>query len=427
MLLHLCSFILEEEGLGSGVMTMVVRELYLKQIRPFMGADLIKVLTGIRRSGKSALLMMIRDELLAQGIPPSRILYVNLESMMHADIRTAKGLYGYVKEHISAEGRPVIFLDEIQEVTGWEQAVNGLLADLKADLYITGSNSRLLSSELATYLAGRYVEFHIMPLSFEESIQFHDTYRKEQVMDNRLLLDRYMRLGGFPVVHVMPYSEEEAAKIVGDIYSSVILRDVVERNGLRNIDLLERIIHFTFENIGNLFSAKKISDYMKNQHRSLGAETVYSYLSYLESAFVLHRVSRFDLRGKEVLQTNEKFYVGDHGLKHAVFGRRERDVSGLLENIVYLELRRRGYQVYVGKLGEAEIDFVAEKNGKRQYLQVTLRMDDDRTREREMRPLMAIQDQYPKTIVSLETVWNDDLQGIRHIGLADFLLGALKQ
>ena len=405
-----------------GAIAMIKRELYLEQLRPFIDQPLIKVLTGIRRSGKSAILMMLQEELTQRGISGDNIVYINFESMEYSDIEDAKSLYSFVKSKITNNLKYYILLDEIQEVKGWEKAINSFLVDFKADLYITGSNSKLLSSELATYIAGRYIEINVTPLSFKENLEFKKILTGTELTDLQKEFIRFLRLGGFPIIHTADYSPEDAYKIIKDIYASAILRDIVQRNHLRNIELLERIVKYVFENIGNIFSAKKVADYFKNQQRKVDIETVYNYLEALAGAFIIYRVPRYDLRGKEVLQTNEKYFLGDQGLKYAVMGYKDRDISGILENIVFLELKRKGYQVYVGKLDDKEIDFVAEKKEQKVYVQVAYKLSEEATVAREFGALLGIRDHYPKYVVTMEEFWQDNIEGVKHKNIAEFLL-----
>ncbi|GAB6153116.1 ATP-binding protein [Desulfosporosinus burensis] len=401
---------------------MIKRELYLEQLRPFIDKPLIKVLTGIRRSGKSAILMMLQEELTQRGTSAENIVYINFESMEYSDIDNAKSLYSFIKSKITTKLKYYILLDEIQEVKSWEKAVNSFLVDFNADIYITGSNSKLLSSELATYIAGRYIEINVTSLSFKENLQFKKILTGTDITDIQKEFIRFIRLGGFPILHTAGYSHEDAYKIIKDIYASAILRDIVQRNRIRNIELLEKIVKYVFENIGNMFSAKKVADYFKNQQRKVDIETVYNYLDALEGAFIIYRVPRYDLRGKEVLQTNEKYFIGDQGLKYAVMGYKDRDISGILENIVFLELKRKGYQVYVGKFDEKEIDFVAVKKEQKVYVQVAYKLAEESTVEREFGALLGIRDHYPKYVVTMEDFWQDNIEGIKHKNLAEFLL-----
>jgi predicted AAA+ superfamily ATPase len=401
---------------------LIERELYWRQIQPFIDQPVIKVLTGIRRCGKSTILMMVRDHLLQSGVPPANILHINFENFDFADLDTAEKLHGYLKEHMAGEGRCYLLLDEIQEVERWERAVNSLLAATDADIYITGSNSRLLSSELATYIAGRYVEIKISTLSFREYLLFVEARTGVKPTNLREEIRSYIRLGGFPAVHAGGYAEEAAYRLVNDIYSSAILRDTVQRHNIRNIELLERVVKYVFDNIGNLFSARNVADYFKNQQRSVDLNTVYNYLAALEGAYIIRRIPRYDIKGKELLQTNEKYYIGDHSLVYAVMGYKDRMIGGILENIVLLELERRGYRVYVGKLESKEVDFIAERKNERVYVQVSYMPAAQSTIEREFAPLLAIKDHYPKYVVTMDNFWDDNINGVKHKRLAEFLL-----
>jgi len=401
---------------------MIKRDLYINQLQSYIGQPLIKVITGIRRCGKSVLLMLLKDALLQSGISDSRIIYINFESFQYSDIKEAKHLYDYVKNIIGDKtGRFYIMLDEVQEVSSWEKAINSFSVDFDVDIYLTGSNSRMLSGELATYLAGRYIELSMFPLSFKEFLIFRDSLvpQKEHYYEE---FDRFLHLGGFPVIHMGNYTDEESYKIVLDIYSSVILRDAVQRNNIRDVELLDRVVKYVFDNIGNKFSAKNVADYFKSQNRKLDLNTVYNYLNALESAFIIYRIPRYDIKGKEILKTNEKYFVGDQSLVYAVMGYRDRNISGMLENIIMLELKRRGLKVFVGKLDNIEVDFIAEKAGRRIYIQVSYKLSEQSTIDREYKPLLAIKDNYPKYVVTMEQNWHDNIDGIIHCNIADFLL-----
>lgn len=400
---------------------MINRELYLNRIIEFIDKPFIKVITGIRRSGKSTVLMLLTSELQKRGISKEQIIYINFESFSFSHINNATTLYNFVKEKIDGNKRFYIILDEVQEVDKWEKAVNSFLVDFNADIYITGSNSHLLSSELATLLAGRYIEFHIYTLSFKEYLQFKQQRNSEKASIHEEF-ELYLRSGGFPVLHTTDYTFEAAYKIVFDIYSSVILRDTIRRNNIRDIELLERVVKYVFDNIGNKFSGKNVADYFKSQQRKIDINTVYNYLKALESAFILHRISRFDVKGKEILKTQEKFYVADSALLYAVMGYKDRIIAGVLENIVMLELKRRGYSVFVGKLNQLEIDFVAQKGNDTLYLQVSYLLAEQATIEREFTPLLQIKDNYPKYLITMDKTWKDNIEGIKHMYIADFLL-----
>lgn len=401
---------------------MINRDLYLNQLLRFIDKPLTKVITGIRRSGKSVMLTLLHDNLIERGIEAERIIHLSLDSLEYAALNSAEALYRYVKEKAGAGKRCYLLLDEIQEVDQWEKAVNSLFTDLNADIFISGSNSHLLSSELSTYLAGRYVELNLFTLSFAEYLHFRKE-RSDISIDNiRNEFSGFLRSGGFPVLHVADYEDETAGKVVFDIYSSIILRDVVQRNKIRDIELLERVVKYLFDNIGNRFSAANVAAYFKSQQRKVDLNTVYNYIDALESAYIIYRVPRYDIKGKEILKTLEKCYVGDHGLVYSVMGHRDRFISGVLENIVLLELKRRGYDVFTGRSGEREIDFIAKKGENTIYVQVTFRMDAQSTVDREFNPLMEIPDHYPKFVVSMDDVWRDNYEGIRHVHIADFLL-----
>lgn len=398
------------------------RNYILDSISPYIDKPLIKVLKGLRRSGKSSILNLIQKELISRGIHENQVININFESLRYQDTLTATSLYEFVKTKIYREGKTYLFLDEVQEVKDWEKAINSFLVDFDIDLYITGSNSKLLSSELSTYLAGRYVSFHIQPLSFKECIAFYN-YRHNQKLSIEEHLDRYIKIGGFPVLHIADYQQEDAYKIIYDIYTSTILRDTVQRHKIRNIELLERVIKFAFENMGQTFSANRIAQYFKSQHRKVDINTIHNYLDALESAFLLQKAERYDVRGKEILKTQEKYFPGDHAFIYALYGYKTEYISGILETIVYNELIRRGYDVYVGKLQKAEIDFVGKRKNDRIYIQVAYELKNEETIQKEYKSLLNIKDQYPKYIVSMENDRQKSYQGVKHIHLSDFLLG----
>lgn len=401
---------------------MISRDSYIEQIEPFINKPFVKVMTGIRRSGKSVILRLLKDELLRRGVLEDHIIYMNFESFEWIDIRDSKILYSYIRSRIEDKDTYYILLDEIQVVAEWEKAVNSFLVDFNSDVYVTGSNSNMLSSELATYLTGRYVSFHIMTLSFKEYLRFHDIVLGGHDVNMKEEFIKYLRSGGFPAIHTADYTYDAIYRIVYDIYSSVILRDTVQRNNIRNIELLERIVKFAFDNMGNKLNAKNIADYFKSQHRKVDLNTVYNYLNALESAFIIQRVPRYDVKGKEVLQTNEKYFVSDLSLIYAVMGYKDRMIAGLLENLVYLELRRRGYDVYVGKQDDKEVDFVAILRDEKIYVQVTYQLSSSAIVEREFAPLLSISDHYPKYVVSMDDFFRENIEGVKHCYIADFLL-----
>lgn len=401
---------------------MIRRDLYLNQLCGFIDKPYIKVITGIRRSGKSAILQLLKDELLKRGIGEENIIHINFESFEYTDVDNSDKLYYFIKAKITNNQRYYILLDEIQEVISWEKAVDAFLVDINADLFITGSNSRLLSSELATYLAGRYVEIHIHTLSFAEYLLFKQTRTHKEDKDTYREFGYFLRLGGFPVLHTAEYTLETAYKVVFDIYSSAILRDTVQRFNIRDVELLERVVKYVFDNVGNKFSAKNVADYFKSQHRKIDLNTVYNYLNALEGAFIVYKIPRYDVKGREILKTFEKYYVGDQALLYALMGYKDRLISGVLENIVMLELQRRGYRVFVGKSDDKEIDFIAELKERKVYIQVAYKMTEQTTIDREFTPLLEIKDHHPKYVVTMDETWKDNIEGIQHKHIADFLL-----
>ncbi len=401
---------------------MIKRNFYIDQLRSFIDKPLIKILTGIRRSGKSTVLQLLRNELLSGGVDEEQIIVMNFESFAFSDYTTAQTLYHYISSQITGKAkRCYLLFDEIQEVENWEKVINALSVDFDTDIYLTGSNSHLLSSELATFLAGRYVEIPVFTLSYKEFLEFRKYYFSEEQQSDTIFAE-YLRLGGFPVIHVAAYSRETAYKVVRDIYSSVILRDTVQRYKIRDVELLERVVRFAFDTVGNTFSGKNVADYFKNQYRKVDINTIYNYLNALEGAFILNRVSRYDIKGREILKTQEKFYVSDVSLIYSTMGYRDRLISGILENIVFLELKRRGFQVYIGKFGNKEIDFIAEKQGGKIYIQVAYKLESEQTVNREFSTLLEIRDHYPKYVITMDEFWKETIEGVKHFHISDFLL-----
>lgn len=399
---------------------MIIRPIYVDRIMVYADTPFVKILTGIRRCGKSTILKMLIDEMKGQGIRNEQILHYSFDSLEYEDIKTAKALFAHLKQHLFLEGKTYLFLDEIQEVKSWEKVVNSLMTDYDVDIYITGSNSRMMSSEISTYLTGRYIAFRIFPLSFSEYMIFRKEYT--EVLDPRSELANYLRLGGFPAVHLQKYTPDEVYTIVKDIYNSTIFTDIVRRNQIRKVDQLERIVKFAFDNVGRTFSAASISKYLKSENRAIDNETVHNYLSRLESAYILYRCSRFDVQGKEILKTQEKFYLADPALRYSVLGYSPDSVAAMLENIIYLELRRRGYEVYVGKLDSAEIDFIAVKQENKVYIQAAQKIGSPETERREYGRLLDIRDNYPKYVLQTDAFAGGNYEGIKTMHIADFLL-----
>ncbi|MCB8561363.1 ATP-binding protein [Faecalibacillus intestinalis] len=399
---------------------MIERPLYLNKIMPFVDTPFVKILTGVRRCGKSTILKMIQKKLKEEHhITGEQILSYRFDSMEYEDM-TSKELYQELKTKILNTKKTYLFLDEIQEINGWEKVVNTLASDYDVDIYITGSNSRMMSSEISTYLTGRYVTFYIYTLSFDEYLTFKKSY--STIYNIKQEFNQYVRLGGFPATHLQEYSQDEVYTIVRDIYNSTIFSDIVRRNQVKKIDQLERVVKYTFNNVGNTFSAKSISNYLKSEQRKIDNETVYSYLEKLQKAYILHRCSRYDLQGKSILKTQEKFYLADISLRYAVLGYTIDSVASSLENIVYLELKRRGYDVCIGKYKDKEIDFVATKQNEKIYVQVTQEIKSEKTQKREYEQLLEIKDNYPKYVVLTDDFAGGNYQGIKTMHITDFLL-----
>ena len=385
-----------------------------------MGNDLVKVLTGIRRCGKSVMLDLIKEELLASGVESSQIVSINFENMSNAHLCTAAALHDEILRRASEiRGKVYLFFDEIQEVEAWEKCINSFRVELDCDIYITGSNARLLSGELATYLAGRYVEFVIYPFSFAEFIELYHTVCPDA--DIRQCFNKYLTAGGMPYLSNLRYDDAASRQYLRDLFNSVELKDIVKRSNIRDVDMLERIVAYITSNIGTTFSATSISKYLKNEGRSVSPETVLNDIRACMDAFLFYQVKRQDLQGKKILTVNEKYYVADHGVREAVFGGNRRDINLVLENIVYMELLRRGYTVTIGKAGDQEIDFVCEDQGNKLYVQVAYLLASEDTIQREFGVYGRIRDNFPKYVVTLDE-FDMSRDGIRHRNIRDFLL-----
>lgn len=401
---------------------MIPRELYLKKIRPFMDTPVVKVFTGIRRCGKSVLMEQVQDELRRQGKAESCILFLNFESAVDTRVRTVAA----VRDAVSAlqqqhpHERLYLFFDEIQELAGWETLINSLLIDCNVDIYLTGSNARMLSSELATYLGGRYVEIRVYPFSFAEVVMLLRTTTPN--LDLKEAFKLYLVRGGFPFLYNYPFTDIDARQYLNDIFDSTMLKDIAQRNAVRDIGLLRQLVFYFIANVGNTFSATSLVKFLKNQRRSVSTETIYNYIAYCQAACLLHLVRRQDLVGKSLLETQEKIYLTDHGIREALYGNNQRDINQVLENIVYMELLRRGYEVTVGKTKNAEVDFCAHRGPSTVYLQVCYLLADDDTIRREFSALLAIPDNYPKYVLSLDEI-DRSRDGIIHLNIMDFLLG----
>ena len=401
---------------------MTKRELYIEKIKPFIDKDIIKVLTGIRRSGKSVMLKLIMEELKQNKIDEKQFININFENLINRELTTADKLHEYIlKKASEIKKKCYIFLDEIQEVKDWEKCINSLRVneEYDFDIYITGSNAKLLSGELSTYLAGRYVEFVIYPFSFKE---FLETLKSiQQDVSTREAFQKYVKFGGMPFLYNLAFEEEASLQYLKDIYSSIILKDITQRNKIRDTDLLERVISYLIINVGNNFSATSISKFFKSENRKVSVETILNYIKAAEESFLIYRVSRDDLIGKKVLNVNEKYYIADHGMREAILGSNQRDINQIFENIIYLELLRKGYNVRVGKVDNLEVDFVCTKGNEKIYVQVAYLLASSETIEREFTSLEKIDDNYPKYVISMDE-FDMSRNGIKHINIIDFLM-----
>lgn len=395
---------------------MIIRQQYLEALRVYRDVPLVKLLAGIRRCGKSTILEMLRDDLINSGIAKDHIIGVRYTSEQLSGNMTDKDMYMAVKQQMTDNGRYYLLLDEVQEIAGWEKAVNSLLEDANTDIYVTGSNSKLMSSEISTYLTGRYVLISVYTLSFAEYIDF----KKSDARPPKVLLNDYIRMGGFPITALGSFDERAAYQIVEGIYNSVITNDITRRHNITNYDMFDRVVRYIVENVGKTFSANAITKFLKGEGRALSVETVYNYLEWLEKAFVIYRCQRYDLQGKAVLKTQEKFYLADASLKYCIMGFDPRSVAAMLENIVYFELRRRGYTVYIGKNAAKEIDFVAVRREEKIYIQVCRNLPD--ASDRETGNLRDIKDNYPKYVVTMDELAVGNIDGVKVVHLADFLL-----
>ena len=395
---------------------MIVREHYMNTLKTYRDVPIVKVLAGIRRCGKSTILDMLQENLLQSGIAADHIISMRYTSEDFDDGMTDKDMYNGIKNQMADDGRYYLLLDEVQEIDGWEKAVNSLLENANTDIYVTGSNSKLMSSEISTYLTGRYISIPVYTLSFSEYLEF----KKSDSRSTMELLNDYLRLGGFPIVALSNFDERSAYQIVEGIYNSVITNDITRRHNIMNFDLFNRVVKYIVENVGKIFSAHAISKFLKSEGRSLSVEAVYNYLNWLEKAFVVYRCQRYDMQGKSVLKTQEKFYLADASLKYCIMGFNPKSIAAMLENVVYFELKRRGYEVYIGKNGTKEIDFVAVRRDERIYVQVCRRLPEES--DREIANLLEIRDHYPKYVVTLDELAAGNVNGVKIVHLADFLL-----
>ena len=401
---------------------MLKRDEYIKQIVPFIDKDVIKVLTGIRRSGKSVMLKLLMEELKNRGINENQFIYINFENLKYRNLKNYERLYDFILNKVDDKYKSYyIFLDEIQEVEEWERCVNSLRVDedFNFDIYITGSNAKLLSGELSTYLAGRYIEFVVYPFSFKEFFEIMKEKNKE--IDLKEAFQDYVKFGGMPFLHNLDYNFEASMQYLQDLYASIILKDITQRNNIRDTDLLERIINYVVMNIGNTFSATSISKFFKSENRKVAIETILNYIKACEEAFLIYRVARNDLLGKKILNVNEKYYIADHGIREAIMENNQKNINQVLENIVYFEMLRRGYNVKIGKVDNLEVDFVCKKNDETIYIQVSYLLASEDTKEREFSVLENIKDNYPKYVLSMDE-FDMSRNGIKHVNLIKFLV-----
>ena len=401
---------------------MLKRDEYIKQIVPFIDKDVIKVLTGIRRSGKSVMLKLLMEELKNIGINEKQFIYINFENLKYRNLKNYERLYDFILNKVDDKYKSYyIFLDEIQEVEEWERCVNSLRVDedFNFDIYITGSNAKLLSGELSTYLAGRYIEFVVYPFSFKEF--FEIIQEKNQEIKVKEAFQKYVKFGGMPFLHNLDYNFEASMQYLQDLYASIILKDITQRNNIRDTDLLERIINYVIMNIGNTFSATSISKFFKSENRKVAIETILNYIKACEEAFLIYRVARNDLLGKKILNVNEKYYIADHGIREAIMENNQKNINQILENIVYFEMLRRGYNVKIGKVDNLEVDFVCKKNDETIYIQVSYLLASEDTKEREFSVLENIKDNYPKYVLSMDE-FDMSRNGIKHVNLIEFLI-----
>lgn len=400
--------------------TYIPRERYIEKIRPFIGKDLIKVFTGIRRSGKSVMLELIKGELLDSGVKSKNIISFNFELISNSRLRTAEALHEELSQLIKLlKNKVYLFFDEIQEVENWEKCINSCRLEFDCDIYITGSNAKLLSGELATYLAGRYVEFVIYPFSFEEYIKAKKINNSE--LDIAKEFQSYLKTGGMPFLTNLQNNIEASDIYLQDLYNSVILKDVIKRNNIRDVDLMERVVNYVFSNIGHTFSSTSISKYFKIENRKVSHDTILNYIKACSDAFLLYKINREEVSTKKLLSVNEKYYIVDQGMLNAVYDQKFKNIDQILENIVCLELLRRSYNVTVGKTGTKEIDFIAEKDGERIYIQVSYLLASQEVIDREFGVYKYVKDNFPKYVLSLDE-FNMSRNGIKHRNLRDFLL-----
>lgn len=398
---------------------MINRNLYINKLLAYKDTEFIKVITGLRRCGKSSLLKIFMEKIIEEN-NKANVIYMNFESFEFDDIINYKDMYNKIKENVKPKEKNYILLDEVQRIDKWEKAVNALMVDFDSDIYITGSNAYLLSSELSTFLSGRYIEISVLPLSFKEFLDFSNFEENVSIEDK---FSEYMKFGGMPGVIPLKNDNNLYENAIKGIYNTVFMKDVVERNKLVDASLLEKILKFLMSNIGSLISSKKIADFLTSQGTKITHNTVLNYLEMLENAYIIYKVPRYDIKGKELLKTLEKYYIVDTGIRNVILGFRNSDLGHVIENIVYFELVRKGYEVTVGKTDALEVDFIATNSNDKKYYQVTYAMFDENVRNRELNSLRNIKDNYEKTILTMDKLYNNTSEdGIKIKYLIDFLL-----
>jgi len=398
---------------------MIIRKIYIDKIKKFIDKPVIKVITGIRRAGKSYLLKQVIEMLTKNNVSKKQILYINKELLEFGFIYNYKDLFNHVNNYFDkGENKKYLFVDEIQEIEEWEKAISSFFAEDEYDIYISGSNSTLLSSEISTLISGRYVEINIYTLSFEEFLEFRNTDNPNLQEEFKL----YLRFGGFPVIHNFDFNEEVVYQYINSLYNTILLKEIISSYKVRNVRLFQDIVKFVFDNLGQIFSSNSITKYLKNQKKSVGIDTIQNYLVFLESSFMLHKVQRYDLKGKKILELYEKYYLGDIALKSALMGYKDDYIAGILENIVFLKLKQDNYNIFIGKFDDLEVDFVAEKAGKKLYIQVTYLLESEKTKIREFGVFEKIKDNFPKYVLSMDNLPASNQNGIIRMNIIDFLL-----
>ena len=420
------------EDLRINTANFVVRERYLGAIKAFIDQPVVKVLKGMRRVGKSVIMRLLIEQLIDSGVPAANILYINKESLEFDAVKDYRDLYRYAvdffKDGVIATGRKYILIDEIQEIEGWERAVASFLADGLGDVVISGSNASLLSSELATLISGRYVEIPVYPLTFREFLTFRKDKKDkgdgaDKAADTETEFKNYLRYGGLPGIHQLPFNDEVIFSYLNSILNTVLYKDVITRHKIRDASIFDKLVRYLFDNVGNITTAKKVADYFKSQRIRTSVDTVLNYINYVEASLLIDKAPRYDIKGRKLLEFFDKVFLNDIGLRHGLIGYREKDINGLLENIVFKELQARGYKMSIGVIDQMEIDFIAEKQNDKKYIQVCYSLGNEAAIEREFGNLEKIKDNYEKIVISMDRFFPAERNGIIHRYVIDFLLG----